>query len=1426
MMHLFTKLAKPILGLALLSFAVLSANAQVATNYNFSQSNGTYAAISGGTVLGTNGDDDERYVDPATPAGGFTNTGPGFPIGFSYSYNGFTYDRFAVNANGWVSFGTAAGGVDMASTSSYSPLASTTAITVADLRNRIAGLAQDLEGDGANSELMFSTIGTAPNRILVVQWTRFKGYGTAQVGSQYNFQIRLYETSNIAEVMYDDNVSVTTRTPQVGLGGISSTDYNSRTGLWATSAAAATNAATMTMSATVNPTAGLTYTWTPSACSGTLASAATAITGTTATANWNAAASAVSYNVQYRVVGSATWTAFAGNPVTGTSANLTGLTALTSYEYQVQVNCAAGLQAAFSASSIFNTDCAGNSCPITFNLTDTYGDGWNGNTILVRQNGVLRGTLVLTDPNFTGTVFSGTQIINVCDGLPLEFVWGNVSSFPYEMGFTAVDGSLNTLYTLTATAPAITQPLAVAGNILYAGTASCSGCPTTVLATSVTNQPTCTGAMNGTASVTATAGAPAATYAWSNGGTAAMLMNADPGTYTVTVTNNCGGTSVASVTLAAVFTSSVTGTTAVSCNGGTNGAANITLVGAGANPTFAWSNGATSEDITGVAAGVYTVTINAAGGCTATLAATVAQPTTINNALTPTPPSCFGGNNGAIDLTVSGGTQMMPVAGTLTTSFANNNGSSGNMFDVDVTTTTNITGFEVNLSSAAASAQVVDVYYKTGTWVGSETDATAWTLLGNINVTSAGTGLATPVSLPTPLPVSAGSTYAFFVASAGGMNYIGPVNTTGVGNAWYNDAVLAIKQGVGRGGNTFTAGVFPSSGSWATESRGFSGSILYNLPAAAPYTYAWSTTATSQDITGLSDGIYTVTVTDGNACTATSEMILSAPSLLEAISSPVGIACYGGVSGPVTLMPAGGTMPYAYNWSNGNMTDTQSGLIPGIYNVTITDANACTTTASLQVTQPTAALTATTMGTPALCFGQANGSAMAMAMDGTAPYTYTWSNTSSTSDQPMSLPAGPYNVTITDANGCTTTATGSITAPAAVTVSLTNIVNNASCSGTAAGSATAIGGGGNGSPYTYMWDNGDMTDMAMALGNGVHTVTVSDANTCSVTATVTITSPGSVAVSASSTSVSCFGAMNGTATANVTGGAPAYTYVWSNSGNTATISNLMPGTYTATVTDAGGCSSTTVVTIAQPAAALSNTFMATNVVCFGSNTGTAMAMTMGGTTPYTYSWSNDANLTTANNPNLFAGDYFVLITDANGCTTNGSVTITQAAAGISAVPTTTNETGPSNGAVSLNIQGGTAGYTVAWSNGANTQNITGLSAGTYCATITDATGCTQAVCAVVALVIETENTANFSNVNAYPNPTVGPITLHVQLAAPQDVTVDIFAVTGVSIFSQTMNDVTDQNFNFDLSEMPAGMYFARIKAGDETKIVKISAITK
>jgi hypothetical protein len=413
---------------------------------------------------------------------------------------------------------------------------------------------------------------------------------------------------------------------------------------------------------------------------------------------------------------------------------------------------------------------------------------------------------------------------------------------------------------------------------------------------------------------------------------------------------------------------------------------------------------------------------------------------------------------------------------------------------------------------------------------------------------------------------------------------------------------------------------------------------------------------------------------------------------------------------------------------------------------------------------------------------------------------------------------------VTDGNGCTTSMMETVTQPMMLMAMASNVANNTTCVGAPNGVGMASPTGGT-APYMYMWSNGANSATNTGLAAGVYTVTITDANLCSTSATLAISSPFTFVATVASTNVSCFGAMNGTVSANLTGGTPTYTYAWSNGGNTATIANLMPGTYTAVVTDSGGCAATISAIITEPTAIL-NTLNASNVACFGTNSGSIMAMTTGGTAPYTYSWSNDASITIANKQKVFAGDYYVQVSDATGCSINASVTVSQAASGITVVPTTTNQTAPNNGAIALSIQGGTAPYMVVWSNAAMTQNLTGINAGTYTATVTDANGCTQTASSVVGFIIETQSLANFSTVTLYPNPTAGPFVLNVQLATAQTVTIDIFAVTGQAIATQTTSNVTNQKFDFDLSEMPSGVYFARIKAGDETKIVKISAITK
>ena len=248
-------------------------NAQVSA-YPFTQTSGTYTAISGGTLLGATDDDEEKYVNPAVPLGGSTSTGVGFPIGFNFTYNGIVFDRLAINCNGWISLGQSSlspTSVDISSSSGYNqPLSLTSTATPTLLRNRIGALAMDLEGQ-TGSSLRIETIGATPNRICVIQWAGFREY--LSTGDNFNFQIRLKETSNVIETVYGTFATASTSfAAQVGLSGTLPSDYNLRTTAtsWSATTAATVNTAENTLTSTVKPASGLTYTWTtPSACTGT-----------------------------------------------------------------------------------------------------------------------------------------------------------------------------------------------------------------------------------------------------------------------------------------------------------------------------------------------------------------------------------------------------------------------------------------------------------------------------------------------------------------------------------------------------------------------------------------------------------------------------------------------------------------------------------------------------------------------------------------------------------------------------------------------------------------------------------------------------------------------------------------------------------------------------------------------------------------------------------------------------------------------------------------------------------------------------------------------------------------------------------------------------------------------------------------------------
>ncbi len=502
-----------------------------------------------------------------------------------------------------------------------------------------------------------------------------------------------------------------------------------------------------------------------------------------------------------------------------------------------------------------------------------------------------------------------------------------------------------------------------------------------------------------------------------------------------------------------------------------------------------------------------------------------------------------------------------------------------------------------------------------------------------------------------------------------------------------------------------------------------------------PLTYSWSGNVgafqqTSQYVNGLPTGTYTVSVTDVFGCTSSASVTLTQPStsaLGITMLSVNNVSCYGGNGSATANSASGGMPPYTYYWTGGGGTSlTTTPLSAGTYTIYVSDNNSCYASATVTITQPAFPLYIT-MGSVnnVSCFG-GHGSATAdTATGGTSPYTYLWSSGAGTNLTTTPISGGTYTISVTDNNGCTAMATATITQPASplgITIATQTNINCNSIGGATANAAT-----GGTSPYMYSWSGGGGTNLtASNLSAGTYSITAFDNNGCSAVASVTITQISQVLISISSqTNVSCNGENNGSATAvAATGGTPPYIYSWtSGGGNNLTVSNIGAGTYTITATDNIGCMGTAAVTITQPDI-LTVSENLINVNCNGANTGSVLAAPSGGTSPYTYSWSNGA--TTSSISSLFAGAYVVKITDYQGCTTTSSVTITQPPllTATAAVLSNNSCNGDSSGKADVSAGGGTGTYIYSWAPSGGSSNIaTGLPAGTYTITVEDGNNC-------------------------------------------------------------------------------------------------------
>jgi gliding motility-associated-like protein len=611
--------------------------------------------------------------------------------------------------------------------------------------------------------------------------------------------------------------------------------------------------------------------------------------------------------------------------------------------------------------------------------------------------------------------------------------------------------------------------------------------------------------------------------------------------------------------------------------------------------------------------------------------------------------------------------------------------------------------------TACINAPVVNITYST-------TGATGATITG-LPAGVTGSWAADVVTISGSPTVS--GTFNFTVTLTGGCG-----NVTTAGTMIIDpDNTVALTSAAGTDNQTICVNTPIALITYATT--GATGATVTGLPAGVTGVWAAGVVTLSGTPSVSGPFSYTVTLTGGcGVVTSTGTITVSAVPVLV-VTDPAAVCSPSTVDLTAASVTAGSdpglTLTY---WTDALATIpylTPSTASAGTYYIKGSDAAGCFDIKPVNVTV-NASPTASVVVTDVLCFGGNTGAVDLTVVGGTAPYTYLWSNSATTEDI-SGLVVGSYNVTVTDASGCTATASAIVNEPLAALAGST-VVTNVSCTGGGSDGAidlTVTGGTG---PYTFLWSNGATTEDISGLTIANYTVVITDANGCTANSSGNVLgSATAISGSTAVTDVSCFGGNTGAVDLTVTGGTAPYIYVWSNGATTEDISGLTAGTYTVLITDAGGCTANASGTVAEPAVALSGTTVVTNVLCFGNSTGAVNLTVTGGTAPYTFLWNTGA--TTEDLVNIASANYTVTITDSKGCTAVATGSVTQPAAALSGATVITNVlcNGGTSGAIDLATAGGTAPYTFLWSNGAATEDISGLSAGSYSVKITDANSC-------------------------------------------------------------------------------------------------------
>lgn len=1036
------------------------------------------------------------------------------------------------------------------------------------------------------------------------------------------------------------------------------------------------------------------------------------------------------------------------------------------------------------------------------------------------------------NPNFS--TFAAGQPTGI-----LRFVWGSTTGVTLPSDTTTIfracflaKGAINTVTPITLGSSSSCAPTGVtrfnAGSrpvAVVSGNVTIKGATISLSAPPVVTNVKCANGSDGSISISAAGCTGNYTYVWSNGQTTGVAANLAAGTYTVTITCSAGGTLTATATVTQPAAIAVPPATVVNanCTGSAGGSITVAPTGGTPNYRYTWLGGTfsvpantNSPMVTNLRAATYSLTVTDAAQCTATttiVVGTTANTLTLPAQIDKTNANCAG-SGGSITLAPSGGTQPY------TYKWANANGA------------------------VAGAVNIKLENIPVGTYTATVTDANACTI---VTTPIAITATPSPVTIPAPTVVNTTCT------AATGSITVNPANGAGPYSYEWKKGGVVVPNALSATLSNQPVGVYEVK---ATDSNGCTATATATISATqstvtatsattpspcfetgtgtltltpsggkSPYTATWtgpnSYTATGLAITGLKAGDYRAVVTDADGC-AYNTPILKVAGPIEALAITPAVTnatCPNGKNGTVTLAPKGGTGPYSYNWTGPNgfvSTDRDiSGLAAGTYTVTIRDNNQCTFTAPVVVSVPAnfqlnATQTASSCGN--------NGAIQLNPTGGTSPYSITWTlpnGTTSTGTSISNLAPGTYNLTLTDAAGCTLSLVDPIILQGTSNPRvLAATPQNVKCASEATGGVLLNLTGGGAAVVSYRWANIGNTTQTVStdkdLANvaaGIYVVTVTDANGCKATLAtpVVVNGPQSpLAVNAGPvTGASCPEAAQGSMSLIINGGwGGSFKVEWSGGLPPVTNpTNIKPGTYTPTVTDAGGC-----VVVAQPIVVPGpppltlSSIKVDSVDCSGRASGRIIIEVAGGNGGvYRAVWSGALSGLEIRE---LAGNssYTPTVSDKDGCTKVFDPIFVGEPAPIRITDTiVVQQTGTqANGKIDITVAGGVKPYSFEWqkdgTNYATTEDLNNLTAATYKVFIKDAKNCSISH----EIVVPIDNPLAGATVDSVKNSCVDDGCIRIKIP---NKAVGPFVVR----WSSTGNMTTTERL-FSVCSLPKGVY--------------------